>query len=181
MPSKGTHCSPEHRAKISKANTGKHPSAETRAMMSERRKGKPLSPEHRARMIKSLKSPETRAKMSESHKGKQRGPANPKWKGGRTKTRGYMRLQNPAHPRADIHGYVLEHIIVWEETHRRVLPPSWVIHHVNGIKDDNRPENLLACPQGNHHYALLLQALKARIRHLEAENKRLKVQGKLWG
>ena len=48
----------------------------------------------------------------------------------------------PAHHRAATHGYVMEHIVVWEHTHGQQVPEGYVIHHLNGVKDDNRPENL---------------------------------------
>jgi len=37
---------------------------------------------------------------------------------------------------------VLQHRIVWEQHHGRALHPFENIHHINGIRDDNRIENL---------------------------------------
>lgn len=41
------------------------------------------------------------------------------------------------------------HRVVWEETHGP-LPRNWDIHHINGDKLDNRPENLQAMPRRVH-------------------------------
>ncbi len=43
-----------------------------------------------------------------------------------------------------------EHIIMWERGHGKELPEGWVIHHVNEKRHDNRLENLLAMPRGDH-------------------------------
>lgn len=104
------------------------------------------------------------------------GENHPNWKGGRKKTSwGYVLVLNPNHERAQSLGknkdsrYVLEHILVWEHVHNQKLPKNWSIHHLNGIKDDNRPENLVALPNRKHAHVLSEKA--KRIRELEAKVK----------
>lgn len=99
-------------------------------------------------------------------KGKKIGADNPSWKGGRRISSGYIRIKAPQHPRADKEGYVAEHILVWEETHGQRLPEGWIVHHLNGIRYDNRPPNLLGLPDKKHRR--LLQAKAKRIQELEA-------------
>ena len=58
------------------------------------------------------------------------------------KQSGYMLIYRPEHPRADRYGRVFEHIVVWENFNNTKVPDGHIIHHINGIKDDNRIENL---------------------------------------
>lgn len=73
----------------------------------------------------------------------QAGSANPNRKGGRTKHHaGYLMVRMPDHPRARTQGYVFEHILVMEARLGRMLFVDESVHHKNGIRDDNSPEDL---------------------------------------
>jgi len=70
---------------------------------------------------------------------------NHAWKGGRTRHHaGYLMVQMLAHPRARKSGgyYIFEHVLVMEEMLGRYLVDGESVHHINGVKDDNNPENL---------------------------------------
>lgn len=55
---------------------------------------------------------------------------------------GYVRIYVPMHPEANSWGYVYEHRIIAEQIINRRLVKNEVVHHKNGIRWDNRIENL---------------------------------------
>ena len=68
---------------------------------------------------------------------------NHKWKGGRFhNSNGYLLSIDKQHPHTGNNGYVLEHRLIMESLIGRFLANSENVHHLNGIRDDNRPENL---------------------------------------
>ena len=56
--------------------------------------------------------------------------------------KGYKLIKVSNHPRAKSNNFVFEHIVVMEKYLDRYLKKGENIHHLNGIKDDNRIENL---------------------------------------
>lgn len=55
---------------------------------------------------------------------------------------GYVMIRQPGHPAAIAGSWVLEHRIVMEGKLQRYVRPDESVHHKNGNRADNRPENL---------------------------------------
>lgn len=53
-----------------------------------------------------------------------------------------MVLYMPEHPNARKDGRVSQHTVVMVEKIGRPLVKGESVHHLNGVRDDNRPENL---------------------------------------
>lgn len=67
--------------------------------------------------------------------------SNPAWRGGITKRHGYTHIYAPDHPNRN-KAYVPEHHLVMEKHIGRYLNKGETVHHKNGIRSDNRIENL---------------------------------------
>ena len=73
------------------------------------------------------------------------------WKGGRWKNKkGHVLILKKGHPMADYRGYIMEHRYVMSEYLGRILRDDEVVHHKNGVKDDNRIENLEIMTNAEH-------------------------------
>jgi len=75
------------------------------------------------------------------------------WKGGRTiASNGYILIRvGKGHPLADVRGYAYEHRIVATEKVGRPLRKGEQIHHIDGNKQNNTPENLEITRSIAHH------------------------------
>ena len=62
---------------------------------------------------------------------------------------GYVLVWAPDHPRA-FRGWYFEHRVVMENVLGRRLRRDEDVHHINGVKDDNRAENLCAMDHLEH-------------------------------
>ncbi len=99
----------------------------------------------------------------------QRGHKSTCWKGGITKANGYVpvsvSLDDFFYPMVQKHGYILEHRLVMAKYLNRCLLSWEIVHHKNGIKDDNRIENLRLLPSSEYH--IVDSVVKQHIKQLE--------------
>lgn len=71
------------------------------------------------------------------------GAKHPGWKGGRhIDNNGYVRVLYYPNPGLKASGYVKEHVLVMQQHIGRKLVRGETVHHKNGLKTDNRLENL---------------------------------------
>lgn len=63
---------------------------------------------------------------------------------------GYIRIYFPDHPKSDCWGLINEHDLIMECLIGRWLKDDEVVHHKNGIRTDNRKENLVLMTRSEH-------------------------------
>jgi len=95
-----------------------------------------------------------------------KGSNNPHWKGGRLITKdGYIEVIVPgSKPKTK---YILEHRLVMEQKLGRKLTKIELVHHLNGIRTDNRIDNLSIVNSTEHERRTVVNILQKRIRELE--------------
>lgn len=106
------------------------------------------------------------------------------WKGGvKSNYAGYKMIllqpDDPYYPMLNRSGYAMEHRLVMAKHIGRCLLNWEVVHHINGIKDDNRIENLKLIACNGEHNTQVEQTLITQaklIKKLEAEIAILKIQ-----
>ncbi len=99
------------------------------------RRGRKLSPEHRAKVVQTLKTGT--------------GSDNGNWKGGRSVSSG--RRKDGFYTLILVDGkYIKEHRHVMQQHLGRKLERHEHVHHLNGVKTDNRVENLVVLTISEH-------------------------------
>ena len=105
-----------------------------------------------------------------------KGEKGSNWHGGvRTTSGGYRQVLCPEHPRADKAGYVMEHILIWEQETGVPVPMNCCIHHLNGNKTDNKIQNLCMMQHTAHtvfHHTGIKRSAETKRKISESRRKR---------
>lgn len=91
-------------------------------------------------------------KYANGHNGvNNNGKNNGMYKGGlKPRAKGYFGILFRGHPNTDSKGYIMIHRIVYEMYHKCCLLPWADIHHIDGNKRRNHPENLQGMLHSQH-------------------------------
>jgi len=103
---------------------------------------------------------------------RRKGASGHGWQGGRVVTQAgyavvYLNAEDKFYPMTRTGGYVMEHRLVMANKLDRCLRKDEIIHHLNGMRQDNRLENLVIVNKHNHQKETFIKQLQYRIRELE--------------
>lgn len=146
----------EHKKKIGLANKGKKRTEEQKRFISENLKRKYKLGELKlsTSCFKKNNKPWNTGKiMTKEQKINKFGEKSHLWKGGTfiDKISGYVYVLFKEHPFSNTKGYIRKHRLVMEKHIGRYLTKEEVVHHINGIKTDNKLENLMLFPNNGAH------------------------------
>ena len=110
------------------------------------------------------------------------GDKNPMWHGGIKKLKtGYVYVYIKPNSKYSCmvangvgRNYVAQHRLVMAEKIKRPLTSNETVHHINGIKDDNRPENLELWASKHHSGQRVEDQIKWAIEILTNNNYKIK-------
>lgn len=133
------------------------------------RKGKPMN-------VLCLSCSKRRHLSSVDYFPHNKGDKSYSWKGGRHKTsHGYINIRvyedNPYYSMANKTHHIYEHRLIMAQHLGRCLEKWEVVHHINGIKDDNRIENLSIIGHETHNMELNKEVKTLRWRIIQLEEK----------
>lgn len=80
---------------------------------------------------------------------------------------GYVAVYYPTYQRTSKDGFVMEHVLIMEQSIGRSLKDNECVHHINGMRADNRLDNLLLMTKQEH------MSYHSRKRHMERRVKKL--------
>jgi len=74
----------------------------------------------------------------------------PNRRNGQHHRHGYIYIFAKGHPRQDAQGYIKLCNLMMESITGEPIPEGMVVHHKNGIRDDDRPDNLELLTPSEH-------------------------------